>query len=171
MNSRPHPALVSSLLALSIVGAQAADRSVPVTVINAANTPVPVLVTNAQGGAASIPKSVLSNVFGNTTANVMAAPGTGKRFLVRHVAMFMTSNSSGTLLSDANCLLALHQGSTSFTIALYALQHADVASSMGLSLDEYIALGPADSLEMTCVSNPGNSSGRVTVSGDLLSGQ
>ena len=171
MTSHSLAVLASSLLAFALTGVSAADRSVAVTVTNAANAPVPVFVTNPQGVAASTPKSVMTDLSGNATASVMPPPGTGKRFVVKHLAMFMTSNSSGTLLSDANCMLMLHQGSTSFTVALYVLQHADVADGMGLSVGEYLVLGPTDTLDMTCLSNPANSSGRVTVSGDVLSGQ
>jgi hypothetical protein len=160
--------LVSSLLV--VASATAAERPVAVVVTNAAVTPVPVVVTNPQGGLAPVPKSMLTDVSGAITANVVPAPGAGKRFVVKHLSMFMTSNNSGAPLTDANCMLSLHQGSTSFTIATYALQHADVVGALGLSQGEYLVLGPTDSLDILCLSTPANSGGRVTVSGDTLSG-
>jgi hypothetical protein len=171
MPSHPFAVLVPSLLAFAFAGASAADRAVAVTVTNVATAPVPVLVTNPQGGATPAPKSVATDLFANVTSNVMAPPGPGKRFVVKHLAVFLTSNSSGTLLADANCQLILHQGSISTTLELFALQHADLIGGIGLSVDDYLVLGPADALDMACLSNPANSSGRVTVSGDLLSGQ
>jgi hypothetical protein len=161
--------LASSLLALA--SASAADRPVAVVVTNAAVTPVPVVVTNPQGGVAPVPRTLLTDVSGSSTATVMPAPGAGKRFVVRYLAMFMVSNNSGVPLTDANCMLSLHQGSTSFTVATYTLQRADVLGAMGLSQGDYLVLGPTDSLDMLCMTNPANSGGRVTVGGDLLSGQ
>lgn len=171
MNPRPLAFLATPWLAFAVAGASAADRSVAVTVTNPATAPVPVLVTNAQGAAAAMPKTVMTDLFANVTANVMPPPGPGKRFVVKHLAMYMASSSSGTPLSDANCMLEMHQGSISFTIGLYALQHADVIGAMGASLGEYLVLGPSDALDMICLSNPANSSGRITIGGDLLSGQ
>jgi hypothetical protein len=170
MNSRPFAIAAALMGALAFASASAADRAVPVNVVNATNAPVPVLVTNAQGATVAVPKSVMTDLFANMTANVMPPPGSGKRFVVKHLAIYMVSNNSGTSVSDANCMLTMHQGSMSFTLSLYALQRQDVVGGMGTSLGEYLVLGPADSLDMICLSNPANSSGRVTVSGDLLSG-
>lgn len=169
MKSNHFAALASLLLALA--PAVAAPRPEAVVVINGTSAPVPVLVTNLQSVASPAPRSVVTNLFGSNAATVIPAPGVGKRFVVKHLNMFLSSNISGVPLTDANCVTSLHQGSTSFTIATYALQRASLADAMGLSQDEYLVLGPTDSLEMICLSNPGNSSGRATVSGDVLSGQ
>jgi len=171
MNSSFLAVIAAALAAAALTDASAADRSVPVNVTNAVNAPVPVLVTNPQAGTGAVPRSVFTDVFGGVTANVLPPPGAAKRFVVKHLDMYMVGNISGVPLTDATCLLTLHQGSISFTIALHTLHPANVFGGMGLSLGEYLVLGPGDALDATCLSNPANSSGRFTVSGDLLSVQ
>ena len=156
--------LLFTLLAMSAV---AADRPASVLVVNGATSAVPVLVTNAQA-AAAIPQTVYTDLFSTTTAAVMTAPGTGKKFIVKNVTMYLATNNSAVNLQDANCVLSLRQGSLSFAVATFSLQHADLLLSMGLSQGTYLVLGPNDALDMNCVSNPAGSSGRVSISGELV---
>lgn len=164
------PSAVLALLMLACTCAAAADRPDAVVVTNGANAAIPVLVTNPQSAAPPAPKTTFTDLSAGTSATVMPAPGAGKRFVVRHLDAYMASNISGVGMIDTNCVLSLHQGSTSFAIAIYPLRRTDLYGAMALSQSEYLVLGPADSLEMTCVSNPANTSGRATISGDVLTG-
>jgi hypothetical protein len=167
MTSRQLAILIPLMLAFG--SAAAAERGVPVVVTNGANAAVPVLVTNPQGGTPAAPKTTVTELSAGTAATAIPAVGAGKSFLVKHVDLFMSNNSGGPL-TDANCVLWLHRGSTSTVVAVYALQRVSLYSSLALSQSEYLVLGPADSLDVTCVSDPSNSSGRVTVGGDVLTG-
>jgi hypothetical protein len=160
-------AVAASLLALASA-ASAADH---VVVINTPTAPVPVLVTNPQGAAAQpVQKSFLVDVFPPTTTQAVPPPGAGKRFVVKNISLIMFSNISGIPLSDAGCVVSMHQGSVSFSIAAIPLQHADTVGGLGVSLPVYYVLGPTDTLDITCLSNPSNSGGRATFSGDLVAG-
>ena len=158
----------SLLLAFVSAAAVAADH---VVVTNGPTAPVPVLVTNPQGAAAlPVQKSFFNDVFPSFTTSAVPAPGAGKRFGVRHISVIMFSNNSGNLLSDAGCFLSVHQGTVSFSMATLSLQHADTVGALGVSQPAYYVLGPTDTMDINCASNPPNSGGRVTISGDLVTG-
>lgn len=161
-------ALISLLIALG--SAAASDRPDNVVVVNGSNVPVPVLVTNPARLGASTPTTVFTDVFQRTSATIAANNTAGTRFVARHISMRMASNNSGIALTDANCVVSFRQGTSSFAIASFALQHVDLIGDLSSSRDLYIALSPNDALEAFCVANPANASGRVTVGGDVVPG-